>query len=68
MKEVSREQAINTLLHKNNDGKLLLRIDEKKRTEIVGGICQLLIGNNLSLAQAEMLLDLAKGCLYRMHL
>lgn len=65
---IGREEAIKALLHENNDGELLLKIDEKKRTEIVGGICDLLKGNSLSHAQADMLLDLAKGCLYRMHI
>ena len=65
---ISREAAIREVLGADNDGSSLLRIPEEKRNQIVSDICKPLIGSGLSLMQAEMLLEVAKGHLYRVHI
>lgn len=58
---MTMEEAIAKVEQDSQPEKVLISIPEDKRKRIPDEICKILMGNGLSLQQAEMLLAIAKS-------
>lgn len=58
---MTMEEVIAKVEQDSQPEKVLISIPEDKRKRIPDEICKILMGNGLSLQQAEMLLDIAKS-------